>query len=328
MPSRTPLAYRVLLRSLSLILVAQASSQSTRPNPEIPRIHLNQDQLCCLVTNFVEPIYPKEARLTHREGVVKLLLIIAADGSSIADLQAVSGDPVLLDSTTKAVRQWHFSIGGFVGKPEETEVPLSFTFKIEDPPKPAYLHLTNGKVIRADEVSEFTDRIEYTVGRRTHRIAPGSVTDINACARVVVRPTLKEGDCIPSGGPSFDIRAIPLLPSESAPVAQARQLHRIRVKQDIQKTKLVHTVSPLYPPLLGKRVDGTVVLHVVIAKNGAVHSARYVSGPANLMNSAVKAVLQWLYEPTLVNGVAVEVDTTVSVVFPSPVKQEPPTANN
>lgn len=116
--------------------------------------------------------------------------------------------------------------------------------------------------------------------------------------------------------------------SQTAPTAQAQQTHRIRVKEDIQKAKLVHTVSPLYPPLLGKRVDGTVVLHVVIGKNSAVHSARYVSGPTNLMNSAVKAVLQWRYEPTLVNGVAVEVDTTVSVVFPSPVKQEPPTTNN
>jgi Gram-negative bacterial TonB protein C-terminal len=210
MPSRTPLACRVLLRCLPLILVAQAPPQSTTPNSEVPRIHLNQDQLCCMVTNFVEPNYPKEARLTRREGVVKLVLIIATDGSSIADLQAVSGDSVLLGSTMKAVRQWRFAIGGFVGKPEEIEVPLSFTFKIEDPPKPAYLHLTNGKVIRADGVREFTDRIEYTVDRRTHRIAPGSVADINACARVVVRLPLKEGECIPAGGPSFDIRAIPL----------------------------------------------------------------------------------------------------------------------
>jgi len=125
-----------------------------------------------------------------------------------------------------------------------------------------------------------------------------------------------------------DPRTKPDNASQTAPTAQAQPPHRIRVKEVVQKAKLVHTVSPLYPPLTDKRVDGTVVLHVVIGKNGAVHSARYVSGPTNLMNSAVKAVLQWRYEPTLVNGVGVEVDTTVSVVFPSPVKQEPPTANN
>ena len=95
--------------------------------------------------------------------------------------------------------------------PREIEVPLSFTFKIEDPPKPAFLHLTNGKVIRADNVRELTNRIEYIVDRRTHHIPPDSVTDIDACVRVSVLP--KEGNCIPSGGPSFVIRAIPLLPA-------------------------------------------------------------------------------------------------------------------
>jgi TonB family protein len=195
------------------ILLAQAPSQSTTPSSEDARSPLTQDQLCCIGTNFVKPSYPREARLTHTEGVVKLILIIAPDGST-TDLRAVSGHPLLLDSTMKAVRQWRFHIGGFVGKPRETEVPLSFVFKIEDPPKPAYLHLKNGKVIRADEVREFTDRIEYTVGQRAHRIAPDLVTDIDACARFVIRLVLREGDCIPSGGPTFDIHAIPLTPAK------------------------------------------------------------------------------------------------------------------
>jgi outer membrane biosynthesis protein TonB len=69
--------------------------------------------------------------------VVKLILVIGVDGS-IADLQGVSGRPLLLDSAMKAVRQWRFAIGGFVGKPREMEVPLSFTFMIKDPPKPAF----------------------------------------------------------------------------------------------------------------------------------------------------------------------------------------------
>ena len=177
-----------------------------------PRIHLSQDQLCCFDMRIVNPIYPREARLAHTEGVVKLIVVFADDGS-VADLQAVSGDPLLLDSTMKAVRQWHFSMGGRLADgPRETEVPLSFTFKIETP-KPAFLHLGNGQVIRADNVLEFTDKIEYIVGRRIHSISPESVTDINACARVSVYISPKEGSCIPGGGPSFVIHAIPLLPA-------------------------------------------------------------------------------------------------------------------
>lgn len=123
------------------------------------------------------------------------------------------------------------------------------------------------------------------------------------------------------------ITITPLLPSQTAPLAQTRQLHKIRVDGDVQKGKLIHMVSPLYPPITDKRVDGTVVLHVIIDKNGAVYSARYVSGPANLLQSAVDAVLQWRYEPTLLNGLPVEVNTTISVLFPPPAKKRTPVAN-
>lgn len=162
--------------------------------------------------HFVKPIYPKQARLAHIEGVVKLHLVIADDGS-IAELQPVSGDPLLVNSAMKAVQQWRVSFGRVLGRPVEHEIALSFTFSIEDPPKPAYVHLTSGEIIRADAVREYTDRFEYTVGNQTHQIAPDTVSDINACARISIGNPPREGDCIPGGGPSFNIRAIPLLPS-------------------------------------------------------------------------------------------------------------------
>jgi TonB family protein len=115
--------------------------------------------------------------------------------------------------------------------------------------------------------------------------------------------------------------------SQATPAAQAQKPHRVRVEEDVQKTALVHVVSPVYPRASAKRMDGTVVLRVIIGQNGAVRSARYVSGPENLTKSAKDAVLQWRYKPTLMNGVPVEVDTTVSVVFAPFEKVEPPAAN-
>jgi len=210
MASLVPLA-GVLFCVLLSTLLPQSLPQGNPPPSETARARLKENDVSCFTVNSVKPIYPREARLAHSEGVVKLILVIASDGS-ISDLQPVSGDPLFLDSTMKAVRQWRFSIGGFVDKAKEIEVPLSFTFKIEEPPKPAYLHLTNGQVIRADEIREFTDRIEYTVGRDTHHVSADSVTDINTCARITVIPQ-RDGDCVPSGGPSFFIRAIPMLPA-------------------------------------------------------------------------------------------------------------------
>jgi TonB family protein len=113
-------------------------------------------------------------------------------------------------------------------------------------------------------------------------------------------------------------------PDKASQPTPAQQPHRIQVDEGVQKARLVRVVSPVYPPVLGKRMDGTVVLHVIVGKNGSVKSAQPVLGLPNLRDSAVNAVLQWQYEPTLVNGVAVEVDTTVSVVFPPLAKQESP----
>lgn len=104
--------------------------------------------------------------------------------------------------------------------------------------------------------------------------------------------------------------------SQTAPAAQAAPPHRIHVKEDVENAKLTHTVPPIYPPLTDKRVEGTVFLHVLIAKSDAVKSAKHVSGPDACGWYAVKAVLQWRYEPTLMHGVPVEIDTTVSAVSP------------
>lgn len=212
MPSFAPLAQVFFVSLLSILLLAQ-DPQGTTPGSQA-RFHLTQDQMCCITSNAVSPTYPRAARLAGIQGEVKLLLVIG-EHNAIAELQTVSGDPVLLEAALKAVRQWRFLIGGYVGGLRGTEVPLTYTFKIEDPPKPACLHLSDGKVIRAGTVREFTDRMEYTVGGRTHHISPDSVTDINACARVwiITKPKNKEDDCIPAGGPSFNITAIPFVPA-------------------------------------------------------------------------------------------------------------------
>jgi TonB family protein len=207
---------QVFLYSLLSILAAQSPPQDTTPatpSSKVLRIPEKQEHLCCYDMHFVKPVYPKEARLANIEGVVKLHLVFA-DNGTIAELQPVSGDPLLVDSAMKAVQQWRVVFNRVVGRPIEHEIALSFTFNIEDPPKPAYLHLANGDVIRVDTVREFTDRIEYTVGRQTHYVSPDSVTYINACARVGALLTMKEGDCVPGGGPTFNIRAIPLWPSD------------------------------------------------------------------------------------------------------------------
>jgi periplasmic protein TonB len=91
---------------------------------------------------------------------------------------------------------------------------------------------------------------------------------------------------------------------------------RIRVGGNVQAASLVNKVTPQYPPIAKTaHVSGTVVLHAIIAKDGSIQELQYMSGPPLLMKSAMDAVREWRYKPTMLNGDPVEVDTTISVVF-------------
>ncbi len=91
---------------------------------------------------------------------------------------------------------------------------------------------------------------------------------------------------------------------------------RITVGGNVQAAHLVNRVQPIYPPLARQtRISGTVKLHAIIAKNGAVESLTVVSGHPLLVQSALDAVKQWRYQPTLLNGDPVEVDTEIDVIF-------------
>jgi protein TonB len=80
--------------------------------------------------------------------------------------------------------------------------------------------------------------------------------------------------------------------------------------------KLVHLVKPAYPPLArAARVSGTVRLEAIVGKDGRVRSLRLVSGHPLLAQAAIDAVRQWVYRPTLLNGVPVEVAAPVDVNF-------------
>jgi protein TonB len=59
-----------------------------------------------------------------------------------------------------------------------------------------------------------------------------------------------------------------------------------------------------------------VILEVVVSKDGRVQNVRRLSGRHPLLDTAaLDAVRQWRYRPYLLNGEAVEVESTVTVNF-------------
>jgi periplasmic protein TonB len=104
--------------------------------------------------------------------------------------------------------------------------------------------------------------------------------------------------------------------STAAPPPPKVTPKRITVGGNVQAAHLVNRVQPVYPPLARQtRISGTVKLHAIIGKNGAVEQLQVVSGHPLLVQSALDAVKQWRYQPTLLNGEPVEVDTEIDVIF-------------
>jgi protein TonB len=100
------------------------------------------------------------------------------------------------------------------------------------------------------------------------------------------------------------------------PPPPAAATSRIKVGGAVQAASLVKQVTPNYPSIAKTaHVTGTVTLHAIISKDGSIESLQFVSGPPLLMASAMSAVKEWKYKPTMLNGEAVEVDTTVQVIF-------------
>lgn len=102
----------------------------------------------------------------------------------------------------------------------------------------------------------------------------------------------------------------------ASPEPQNSAASRVKVRADAQVMKIVRRVNPVYPPdAKAKRIGGSVVLHAIIATDGTVKELTALSGDPVFRSAAITAVRQWLYEPTLLNGKPVEVDTTVTVTF-------------
>ncbi len=166
-------------------------------------------------------------------------------------------------------------------------------------------------------------------------IMPASVPQVT---RIIVDPpeTASAGPGVPGGVPGGERDGVPggILPgiieagARMAPVAHLPEAverpvvniapapakpPRITV---LRMATPIHRVEPVYPALARQaRVSGTVELLGVLGIDGRIHELKVLRGHPLLINAALDAVRQWIYEPTMLNGVAVEVAAPITVNF-------------
>jgi protein TonB len=105
-------------------------------------------------------------------------------------------------------------------------------------------------------------------------------------------------------------------PIEIVPPPQPPQTKILTRSASVMEAMLVRRVQPEYPRLAKNiGLSGTVMLRARIGTDGDVRDLELVSGNALLARSALEAVREWRYRPTMLNGQAVEVETQITVNF-------------
>jgi protein TonB len=80
--------------------------------------------------------------------------------------------------------------------------------------------------------------------------------------------------------------------------------------------RLVHRVEPRYPVLAKQMgLSGRVELRAIIARDGTVRDLQVLSGHPMFVRDTLEAILKWRFQPTLLNGEPVEVETRITVIF-------------
>ncbi|HUB79858.1 MAG TPA: energy transducer TonB [Bryobacteraceae bacterium] len=75
-------------------------------------------------------------------------------------------------------------------------------------------------------------------------------------------------------------------------------------------------VEPPYPQLArAARVSGVVELECVVGADGRIKEVKAVSGNPLLVRAAIDAAWQWIYAPSKLNGVPIEIITNLKFTF-------------
>ena len=195
------------------------------------------------------------------------------------------------------------------------ETPLVTPPAPPPPPPPAA-----GRAV-APHMTSKRSNLTYTLGKVT---APTAIPKTVSLDNAAAAPDLGgvEGGVpggVPGGQLGGSLGGVIGGTGTSVPIPPPRQpaaKRIVRVGSHIKAPRQTYSIQPEYPPLARQaHVSGTVVVDAVLDEHGNVVGAHALSGHPLLIPAALRAVLQWKYEPTLLNGTPVAVEMEITVHF-------------
>ena len=117
---------RFLGLALLVVLVGIGVAQTDQPAKPM-KVRVSAGVAEGLKIHDVSPKYPKEARERGIDGEVLLQATIDTKGH-VVNLKAIQGDPILVEPSIDAVRQWKYRPYLLKGEPVEVETMIKIQF--------------------------------------------------------------------------------------------------------------------------------------------------------------------------------------------------------
>jgi protein TonB len=131
--------------------------------------------------------------------------------------------------------------------------------------------------------------------------------------------TVANNSGIPSSLKTQMASSTPEASGNKPPEAAMSSIEPVALTESAVRDLLMQPVDPEYPAgakASGQR--GSVVLQVIIGRDGAVRDAKFLQGSLVFARAAIDAVKQWRFKPYSMNGRAVSVQSMITLTFKPP----------
>ena len=99
-----------------------------------------------------------------------------------------------------------------------------------------------------------------------------------------------------------------------APETALPSIEPVAVPEAAERALLTDQTALLYPANV-KSQTGTVVLQVLVGRDGTVQDAKFLQGALAFARTAIDGVKQWKFKPYIMNGRPVSVQTNLTITF-------------
>jgi len=243
-------------------------------------------------TYDVKPVYPAIAQQAGIEGIVIIEAIIGVDGS-VEEARILRPVPLLDQAALDAVTQWRYAPTLLNGQPVRVVMTVTVSFNLGVPEKPR--EVSPDPLLMQRPPDNVPGLLDFAKALHQRGLYDEAERALQRAIAALQAERIRNASVITGG-----------LPAPGAATAP------VRVGSTIAEPKLLKRVEPVYPA--GTVPAGVMVAEIIINADGRVSELRILRSQGTAVDTAaVAAVRQWVFEPTLLNGVPVPVIMTVTI---------------